>query len=132
MHATPLFDPLLRDRDELANVARRGAAEVDHDVRVDVRDLRVAVTKPFEPALIDQSAGADAFLLLEDRARARMPIEPRVPAAAPTQILLQNSVHRSLIAALELERRREDDVATMMKDGIVVAEVDVGRVDGLP
>ena len=60
----------------IAHVLRGGVAEVHHDVRVHVRDLRVADAMAFEAALINEPAGADAFDLLEDRAGARMPVEP--------------------------------------------------------
>ncbi len=49
----------LRDRDQLLHVLRRRMAEVHHDVGMNVRDLRVAVAKSLEPALIDQSPDPD-------------------------------------------------------------------------
>src|ERR1700722_7123403 len=38
---------LLGDDDQFTHVARRGVAQVDHDVRVDVRDLGIAVAVAF-------------------------------------------------------------------------------------
>ena len=111
VHAALSLDGVLRDADQLANVLRGGVAQIHHDVRVDVRDLRVADAKSLEPALVDEPAGADAFDLLEDRAGARMPIEPRVLAAAPAQVLLQNALQHRLIGAREPERRGQHDVA---------------------
>src|SRR5687768_1827391 len=57
----PFLDGPLREGDQLADVLRRGGAEVDHDVRVDVGDLRVADAVALEPALVDQPSRADAL-----------------------------------------------------------------------
>src|SRR4051794_11806906 len=84
-----------------------------------------------QAALIDEPSRADPFDLFEDRSRAGMPVEPGMFAATPAQVLLENLVQLVLIAALELERRREHDVPAMMKHGIVVAEPDVRRVHEL-
>ena len=45
--------------------------EVDHDVRVDVGDLRVSVSITLQAALIDQAAGRIPRRILENRADAR-------------------------------------------------------------
>src|SRR5262249_10734058 len=98
---------------------------------VNVRNLRVTLTESLQTALIDETPGPDALDLLEDRAGARMPIEPRVPAPAPTQILLKDAVHRRLIASAQAESRSEHEVAPVMEHRIVVTEVHVVRSDGL-
>src|SRR5688572_12376726 len=85
----------------------------------------------FQAALVHQAAGPHAFDLLEYRTGAWMPFEPGVLAAAPAEILLQDSVDRSGIFARQLERRREDDVLPMMEDGIVIAELHIVLADGL-
>src|SRR5215212_10691569 len=120
----------LRMPDQRDHVGRGRVTEVDHDVRVDVRDLGVPDAEPLEAALIDESAGADPLDLLEDRAGARMPLEPGMPSAAPAQVLLHDAVHDGGIAALELERGRKDYVAPVVQDGVVVSELHVRRVDG--
>src|SRR5688500_3559614 len=85
----------------------------------------------FQAALIDKAAGPYAFDLLEYRAGARMPFQPRVLPAAPAEILLQDPMDRTGIAAHQLERRREDDVLPVVEDGIVVAELHIIFADGL-
>src|SRR6185503_3784452 len=67
-----------------------------------------------------------------DRSRARMPVEPWMLSAAPAQVLLHDAMHLAGVAALQLEGRRKDDVATMMKDRVVIAELHVVRPDRLP
>src|SRR5687767_14917261 len=91
---------LLSDANQLAHVARGGAAEVDNDVRVDVRDLRVAHAVPLEPALIDETPRSHPLDFLEDRPGARMELKPRVLAAAPAEVLLKNAVHCGLVTGL--------------------------------
>src|SRR5438128_1651809 len=104
MDTALLFYGFLRDADQLADIGGRCAAEVDHDVRVDMGDLRAANAISLESALIDEPSSADAFDLFEDRSRARMPVEPRMLSAAPAQVLLQHTVECCLIASRELER----------------------------
>src|SRR3954451_15364621 len=104
--------------------------EIHHDVGVNVRDLRIANAMPLEPALVDQPTGPDALELLEDRAGARVPIEPRMPCSAPAEILLQDAMHDRGIATLELKGGRQNDVPSVMQDRIVVPEPHVGGVDG--
>src|SRR6185437_2357565 len=86
VHAAPFLDHSLGERDEAANVLGRGVPEVDHDVRVHMRDLSVAESVPFESALVDEPAGADSLYLFEDRPGARMPFEPGMLAAAPAEV----------------------------------------------
>src|SRR5205085_5791036 len=81
---------LLSLGNQLANVLRGRTAQVDHDVGMDVGDLGVSHSMSFHSALVHQSSRADALDLLEDRASARMPVEPRMPTAAPAEILLQH------------------------------------------
>ena len=106
MYAAFLFHSSLSDRDQLANILRGRVTQVDHDVRVDVRDLGVAFAKALEPTLIDKSSRADAFNLLEDRTSARMPLEPGMATAAPTQVLLEDALQVALICTRKIERGR--------------------------
>src|SRR5262245_46150990 len=106
MYAAFFFHSSLRDRDQLANIFRGRVTQIDHDVRVDVRDLGVAFAKALEPTLIDKSSRADAFYLLEDRTRARMPLEPGMAAATPTQVLLEDALQVGLISTREIEGGR--------------------------
>src|SRR5579885_1824539 len=131
MHATLLFDGALGEVDQLANVLRGGAAEVHNDVRVNVRDLRTTVAISFQPTLIHEPTRTDALDLLEDRACAWMPVEPRVFSSAPTQILLENAVECRPVASLEPEGRGQHDVSRMMKHGIIVAELHIVRTHHL-
>src|SRR5258706_8377693 len=119
MNTAVLLDGCLRNGDQFANILRRGVPKIHHDVGVDVRDLGIAVAEALEPTLIDESPRPYAFHLLEDRSGARVPLEPGMPASTPAQILLENALERALIGARELERGREHDVATMMKNGVV-------------
>lgn len=50
-------------------------------------------------------------------------------STAPAQVLLKNSMQRGRIAATEIECDSEDDVAPMMKDRIVIAEIHVVGAD---
>ena len=47
--------------DERDHVGGRRVTEVDHDVCVNVRDMRVSNAMTFEPALIDKTTSADPF-----------------------------------------------------------------------
>src|SRR5689334_11310477 len=104
----------LSDGDQFPHIFGGGVPEVHHNVRVNVGDLGVAVAKSFESNLIDQSAGTHTFDFLEDRASARMVLEPGMLAAAPAQVLLHDAMHDCLIAALELERHRERDFPSLV------------------
>src|SRR6185437_1109731 len=73
-----LPDGTLRNGDELAHVRCRRVAEVHHDVRVYVGDLRITVAEALESALVHEPARTHTLDLLEDRARARVPFEPRM------------------------------------------------------
>src|SRR5512132_2125905 len=108
---------------ERDHVGGRRVTEVDHDVGVDVRDLCIAHAMALETALIDKTAGADPFDLLEDGAGARMPIEPGMTGATPTEVLLHDAMHDVRVLPLELKGRRQDDVAAVMQDGVVVSEL---------
>ena len=59
-----------------------------------------------------------------------MPIQPRVFRAAPTEILLHHALHRGGVTARQLERRRENHVAPVVKDGVVISELHIVRADG--
>jgi hypothetical protein len=97
MEAKSIFDRLLSDRDQLANILRGCLAEVDHDVRVNVRDLSITVSKSFQPALIHESAGTDSLDLLEDRPGAWVELKPGMSASSPAQILLHDAMHHGSI-----------------------------------
>src|SRR5688572_25094088 len=112
------------------HVGRRGVTEVDQNVRVDERDLRVPDAMAFESALIDKTTGAHSFDLLEDRSGAGMPIEPGMTRATPAEVLLHDAMHHVRLLPLELEGRGQDHVSTMMEDRVVVPELHVCRVDG--
>src|SRR5512138_2200629 len=116
-------------RDERADVACGGMAEIHHDVCVDVGNLSVSDAKSLEPALIDQSPSANALDLLEDRAGARVDLEPWVTRTSPAQVLLHDTMHRCGIAGGEAKGDRERDFASVVKDARVVAETHV-RVIG--
>src|SRR5512143_568532 len=115
MHAAFGFDRLLRDGDQLSDVLRGRAAEVDHDVGVDMRDLSAAASEAFESALVDQTTGTDAFHLFEDGSGARMPIEPWMLSAAPAQVFLEDSLKHVRLTSGELECDGQHHIAPMMK-----------------
>src|SRR5690606_18583333 len=79
----------LRQVDQLADVTRGGAAQVDDDVGVLGEDLRAAarVDVPLEAALVDEAPRPDPLDLLEDRARARVEPEVGVSVVAPLEVL---------------------------------------------
>src|SRR5689334_21037772 len=97
----PVLHALLCVRDQGADISSGRIPEVYHNVGVNVRDLSVSNSKTFEPALVDQSSCTDAFDLLEDRASARVNLQPRVTGATPTQVLLHDSMHRPDVAGRE-------------------------------
>src|SRR3954453_836354 len=80
--------------DERANIASRRVPKVHHDIRVDVRNLRVANAKSLQATLVNQSPCTPPFDLLEDRAGARVNFEPRVTCTTPAQVLLHDAMHR--------------------------------------
>ncbi len=122
---------VLGNRDQLANVFRRCVSQIDHDVRVNVRDLRVAMAETLQADLVDETPGADALDLLEDRPRARVILEPRVFATTPAEILLHDAVHDCLITPIELESDCEGDVALLVEGAGVVTELHVIAIDRL-
>ena len=130
--AKSLLHFVLGNRDQLANVFRRGLSQIDHDVRVNVRDLRVAVAETFQSDFIDQPTGSDAFDLLENRPRTRVVFEPWVLSTAPAEIFLHDTVHDAFITTLELEGHRERDIPLFVERAGVVPELHVIPVDGLP
>src|SRR5918999_4117089 len=126
-----LADCALSDEDQLANVLRRRATKIDENVRVHVRDLGVPVPESLEPNLIDEAAGTNSLDLLEDRSGARVPFEPRVPCPAPGEILLHDLLHRAFVATRETKGDGESDIASVVEDRVVIAELDVIRPDCL-
>ena len=78
MLAVLIGDASLDFGNQRPDLGSRGRTEVDHDVRVQVRNLRVTHTEAFQPALIDQAAGSDILDLLEDRTGTRVDVEPRM------------------------------------------------------
>src|SRR5688572_8030565 len=127
-----LTDRSLSDGDQLPNVLGRRTAEVDQDIRVHMRDLGVPMTEALEPNLVDEPAGADPLDLLEDRSGTWMPLEPRMARPAPREILLHYLLHRALVTARQTERDRERDVASVVEDRVVIAELHIVRTDRLP
>jgi len=97
VEAKSIFDCLLGDRDQFANVFRTGLTEIDHDVGVNVRDLGVTVSESFQPALVHESAGTNSFDLLEDGAGAWVELKPGMSASSPAQILLHDAMHHGRI-----------------------------------
>ena len=61
-----------------------------------------------------------------------MPVQPRMLATAPAQILLHDAVQRRGVPLREAEGRGENDVATMMKNRVVVAKLHIVRPNGAP
>src|SRR5688572_14650062 len=58
-----------------------------------------------------------------------MPFEPRVFAPAPTQVLLNDAMHRGGITTCQLKRRAEHDVLSMVKHRVIVAEFHILRAN---
>jgi len=129
--AKPLLDLLLGNRDQLTNVFRGGVSQIDHDVRMNVRDLRVAVAKTLQPDLIDEAAGSDALDFLEDGSGAWMILKPRMLTATPAEIFLHDAVHDRLVTPLELESHGQRNVALLVECAGVVTELHVVAVDRL-
>ena len=132
MNSVFLLHLSLGKADELAHVFRRRAAEIDEDVRVDVGDLRVADAVALETTLVDESPRSDSFDLLEDAARARVPIEPWMLPTAPAEVFLHDAVKDGWIAPRQAKGGREHDISPMVEDGVVVTEVDVIGANGSP
>src|ERR1700730_15551037 len=129
--AKPLLHLLLGERDQLANIFRGGVSEIDHDIRVNMRNLCITVTETLQTDLIDQPSGADAFNLLEDRARAGVIIEPRVLAAPPGEIFLHDAVHDGFVAPIELESHGKRDITLLVECAGIVTELHIVPVDSL-
>jgi zinc protease len=115
-------------RDERANIAGRRVPEVHHDVRVDVGDLRIAHAKSLQPALVDETSGAYAFDLLEDRPGTRVNLEPRVTRSAPAQVLLHDAMHCAGVTRRELKGHRQRDLVTAVENARIVPESHVRPV----
>jgi len=88
-----IFNCLLSDRDQFANILCCGLTQIDHDVGVDVRYLSITVPESFQAALIYEPPRPNALDLLENRTGARMELEPGMSASAPAQILLHDAMH---------------------------------------
>ena len=130
MMPEPILYFRLRDVDQLAHVLRRRLPEIHHDVRVDVRYLRISVPESLETNLVDQATSPNALDFFEDRAGAWMVFQPGMFSPAPAQVLLHDPVHDRLVAALELEGDGQGDVALFMQSTGVVAELHVIAVHG--
>ena len=115
--------------DQANHIRAGGAADVDHDVRVNEGNLGVSNVKSLEPTLVDESPRAHPFDFLEDRTSARVPLEPGMPGTAPAQILLHDAVHDVWVLPLELERDRERKILPVVEDRIVIPERHVVAVD---
>src|SRR5205085_668565 len=108
-------------------IARCSASEVDHDVRVNEGNLCVTNATAFHSALIDKTTGAHTFDFLEDRAGARVPLQPGMLRAAPAEVFLHDAMNVECVFALQLEGRGEHDVLAVMEYGIVIAELYIVR-----
>src|SRR5690606_36608548 len=82
-----------------------------------------------EPALVDQPPRTHALDLLENRAGAGVHLEPWVAGATPAQVFLKYPVHHGRIAAFQVEGGVQYVVVAVVKDGIVVSEAHVLRVN---
>ena len=131
MVAKSLLHLLLGKRDQLANIFCGRLSEIDHDVRVNVRNLRITLAETLQTDLIDQTSRPDALDFLEDRARTWMILEPRVLAPTPAEIFLHNAVHDRFVALVESESHSERDVPLLVERTGVVAELHVVPIDGL-
>lgn len=120
---------LLRERDQLSYILCSCVSQIDHDVRVDMGDLRIAVAMSFQSDVINKASSSDAFDLLEDRARAWMVLEPWVLTATPAEVLLHYAVHDCLVSGLELKRHRQCDIPLLVQNAGVVSELHVVLVD---
>ena len=129
--AKSLLDLVLGNRDQITNVFRGCVSEIDHDVRMNVRYLRVTLAKTLQSDLIDETPGADALDFLEDRAGTWVILEPRVLAATPAEILLHDAVHDRFVAPFELERHRQRDITLLVECAGVVTELHVVPIDCL-
>lgn len=120
-----LFHGILRYRNQLTHVAGGRVAEVDHDVGVDMRNLCAAVAMTLESALIDQPASSHSLDLLEDRARTRVKLKPRVTGAAPAQVFLHDFVHGGSFPSFKLKSDGEGNIVAVVENARVVAEFHV-------
>jgi hypothetical protein len=93
--------------------------------------LSVTVPESLQPALVDESAGAHAFDLFEDRSGTRMKLKPRVPDTAPAQIFLHHFVHCRGITPLKPESDGKSNIATLVENARVISELHVVCADGL-
>src|SRR3954469_24851534 len=105
-----ILDGLLRQSDKLPHFRSGGVSQIHHDVRVNVRDLRIADAMAFEPALIHEATSAHTLDLLENGSCTGMPLQPWVARPAPAQVFLKNPMHHGRITTLQMKRRGENDV----------------------
>ncbi|MEA2761319.1 MAG: hypothetical protein QOD47_603 [Gemmatimonadaceae bacterium] len=131
MVAKSLLHLLLGDRNQLANVLRCGFTEIDHDVRMDVRNLSVTMTESLQTDFVDKAPRTHTLDFLEDRARTRVILEPRVLATTPAEVFLHYPVHDRLVSPLELKSDRERDVPLLVERAGVVTELHIVPIDGL-
>ena len=87
---------------------------------------------PLRPHWSIEPPRANALDLLEDRTGARMNLEPRMTRTAPAKVLLHDAVHAIRCRRARAERHGQRDVAPVMKDARVVAELHVRLVDHVP
>ena len=126
-----LLHLLLGNRDQLANVFRGGVSQIDHDVRMNVRYLRVTMAETLQSDLIDETACANTLDLLEDGTGTWVIFEPRMLAATPAEIFLHDTVHDRFVAPFELESHRQRDVPLLVECAGVVTELHVVPIDCL-
>lgn len=128
----PFLDSLLSDHDQLTHVLRCRAAEVHHDVGVDVRNLGISVPKSLQPALIHESARSNSFDLLEDGAGTWVKLKPWMSAPTPAQIFLHDSMHHRGISRQEPERDGEYNVSATVENASIVSKAHVIAVNDSP
>src|SRR5690606_3942515 len=107
-------DDILHEVNERHHIRRCRPAAIYHDVGVPSRDLGSADAGAFQPALVDQASGADAFDFLEDGPGARLRVQRRVPLSPPLQVCGHDLLHPLVVARRELEGDRQYDVIPLM------------------
>lgn len=127
-----LLNLRLSDLDQLTHVSGGRPSQIDHDVGVDMRNLRITVPKSLQADLIDQTARTDSLDFLEDRASAGMVLEPRMLATAPAQVFLHDAMHNSLLPWFKPEGHGKGNISLLVERTGVVAEIHVFAVDGHP
>lgn len=120
---------ILEKSNQRAHVGRRCSAPINDDVGVQLRDPSVSDSMSLEATLIDESASANAFNLLEYRASAWFNVEYGVPRTAPLEVFERDSLNVSTLTGRQTESAGERNLAGPMQSTRVVAEVHLGAAD---